>query len=880
MDPTQTGDGSRGDEVSAIGGKFEVLDVIGTGGAGVVYKVRHRQFDSLRAVKVLATDATKVAIERLRREAAFATGLTHPNIVRVYDLEVLDDGSLAIVMEYLEGVDLQVYVTERGPMTPAQVVEMFAPVAEALDRMHEADVLHRDIKPANLFVCDDGTVKILDLGLSRLTTAVSDLTRDGQIVGTPRYMAPELLEGEPATKASDIHSLGATLFFAVTGQPPFAGSRRTELTRAILDVRRPRASTLDPAVPRRVSGALARAMARRPEGRWSTAADLVEGMDETSPWRGATFAWIWPHRAQALVLALLGVLLVAAGLFAWAPWRGVDPNDRAEVEAERVADPRSPLAVEPTRGGTLRMGLPVDLPSVDPTVAKFESFWGVQFLLYDTLVDVDWTGEILPGLAHRWEVHEDSTRFVFHLREDAVFHDDPALPGPSHALDAEDVRRSLERVFVWIATDSDSTWNYLPRLAGIDEHLAGHSAHPSGLRVLGPSTLEVVFDRPAPSFLQCLRRPLWSVVAAEAIDAYGPADLGYRAVGTGPFRLLSADHVGAVLERHDNAWHRDAQGRPLPYLDRVEVTAFSSALAVSTALREGRIDLVFRRPNRDLEAAFDIQDARALPREGWEDHQLAAYIDEAHRHLSMLLFDKTSDHPFVEDARIRRAIGAAIRRDELTDDPFVPADSPLVDGMLGYEPRSLRDGDLERAARLLEEAGYADASELPPITLCAKIGRRHDAEAVIARLGELSIDVQETYVEHVTWTRYLIHGGCDLVFAVYDDQVVDGDPSDVLRGIASHAAITDRQPPLADVIREIGETSDRQRRAGLCRQLSAALVDDAMILFLGYRSPERPIFRTVAHRHVQGLTDPLTGWMNPRRARMRMLWIEGQEPDP
>jgi len=112
--PAPPGKGADAAPALVASGKFEILDVIGVGGSGVVYKVRHRQLDTLRAVKVLATGAGEEAIERLRREAAIATELSHPNIVRVFDLETLDDGSLAIVMEYLDGVDLDERVRRDG----------------------------------------------------------------------------------------------------------------------------------------------------------------------------------------------------------------------------------------------------------------------------------------------------------------------------------------------------------------------------------------------------------------------------------------------------------------------------------------------------------------------------------------------------------------------------------------------------------------------------------------------------------------------------------------------------------------------------------------------------------------------------------------------
>ena len=867
---TLSGEGVEGAPAFVASGKFEVLDVVGVGGSGVVYKVRHRQLNHLRAIKVLTTDAAQEAIERLRREASIATELTHPNIVRVYDLETLDDGSLAVVMEYLEGEDLADKIRREGPLAAGDVVGMFLPVADALDRMHAAGVLHRDLKPANLFVCEDGTVKILDFSVSRLAEAQSDLTRVGQLIGTPQYMAPEQFEGEPATPASDIYSLGTTLFHALTGQPPFQGSSRTELTLAILDTQRPRANALAPSLPPRVSRSITAAMARNPEDRWSTATAMIEAMEDASTAviprapraRGAT-RW-----RSAAALALGAAALAAVGV-----WLGPKllPQESGEVTV-------SGGAPAPVRGGTLRMGLSAKLPSLDPILARNESFWGLQFLLHDTLVDVDWNGDILPGLASAWEVHDDATRFVFHLRDDAILHDDPCLPEPNHPLDAHDVQRSLERVFAWIAREGHTTWEFLPPVAGMEDFVGGRTEHPRGLKVLDAHTLEVVFDAPAPSFLHCLRAPVWSMVAAELIEIHGPADMGFRAVGTGPFTLERADEASATLVRHPSAWHEDAAGRALPFLDRVEVTVFDSEMAMSNALREGRIEMVFRRGTQILESAFELGATQATPRQGWEQFQVGAYIDEAHRHLNILAFDHRSEHPFAADPRIRQAIGRAIRRSDLTVDPFLPSDRPLVDGMLGHTPQLFADGDTEGAIRLLDQAGYPAGAGLPALSLCVRATQQAKTDVLVSQLAAASIEVQPNYVAYDTWLDYLLHGGCDLVYAGYDHLVVDDDASDLLRGLASFSQLQRRRPEVQDVVRQMSETVDRDRRGQLSAELSQILADDAMLLFLSYLSPERPIYRTMAHSRVRGLTDPVTGWMNPWRHRTHQLWLEDAEP--
>ena len=876
--------GIAADELSAaVEAKFEVLDVIGAGSSGVVYKVRHRELDQLRAVKVLTVDADDERIARLRREAAIATRLSHPAIVRVFDLELVD-GALAIVMEYLDGEDLAARVNRGGPIPVTELVRMFRPVADALDRMHAAGVVHRDIKPANLFLCSDGSLKILDFSISRVQTEESELTRTGLMVGTPQYMAQELFRGETATPASDIYSFGAVLFFALTGRTPYEGETTAELLATLLHSSPPHAADVNAAVPDAASNALDRALAREPADRWPTAATLVEAMADEATLeyvpptvvrkrrrRRRTTGWI----AAASVLAVVALALLVPRLRSVVEHRDtpIEPTAAGTPDRRAERDVATPLT-----GGTLRMGLDAKLISLDPMMSKFERYWGVHYLLFDTLVDVDWTGDILPGLALRWEVTEESRRYVFHLRDDAVFHPDPCLPGPDHALDAHDVQHSLERVFRWIAEDDDNTWSFLPPVKGFDAFLAGTVDHAEGLRAVDDHTLEVTFTKPAPPFLHCLRRPLWSIVAAEALDAYGPDDMAFNAVGTGPYRLERADEESAVLLRHEGACHRDGQQRRMPYLDQVEVSTYRGGVAATTALREGRIDLIFRIAASDLARGFDIGDYNVTPLDGWEDVQAAGYLDEANRQLSVALFDRNTDTPFARDERIRRAAGVALRRSDLLTSQFIASDRPLTDGLLGYEPFTLADGDTTEASRLLAEAGYAGGEGLPTLTVCCMDPGLSRATSLVSQLAEVPIAAQISVVGYATWARSLQQGGCDLLLAQYDDLVVNDDPTELLVGLSSKVRLSDRRPEVAAVIEQIQGTADRSVRAGLAGKLARELTDDSMFLFIGYRSPTRPIFRSVAGPNVQGLTDPVTGWMNPRRARMHRLWLVPSRP--
>ncbi len=855
-----------------VGAKFEIIEVIGAGGMAAVYKVRHRQLDQVRAVKVINGRADHELIERLRREATITTRLSHPNVVTVFDLETLDDGDLAIVMELLEGRDLAAYVAEHGPMSLHEVQRAFGPVADALDRVHAQGVIHRDIKPANLFVCDDGTVKILDFGVSRLADAESDLTHTGRLIGTPRYMAPELFGGEQASVSTDLYSLGAVLYFAVTGRPPFDGSSRTELIANILTQEPERADVTVPDLPAHAAHAITRALAREPADRWDSASAMLEAMQAEDTVEYVAPAVVSHRRRKRRIrwLAVLGALLAVAIGVAVTPLVRQAARDTSAADAPPVAPP--PPAV--TTGGTLHAGMSTQIGSLDPLVTPMESHAWLHFLLYDPLLEVDWTGDLLPALARTWEVHDDATRFVFHLRDDAVFHPDPALPGPDHRLDARDVQRSFERIFTWISSQEDNSWRMLPPLVGMDAFLAGDTMHPAGLRVIDDHVVEVVFERPAPTFLHGLRWPEWSMMAAEVIDQRGSGDLGFHVVGTGPFRLDSAHEAQARLLEHDRAWQRDGAGRRLPYLDAIEVHTFRNADQVSAALKEGRVDLVYRTPSATLDDAFDVEADPPTPRPGWEDFQVAGYLDEAHRRLRLLVLDHTSSHPYVHDERIRRAIARAVRRTDLTEPPFLPTDSPLVDGMLGYEPRLIDDGAHGEARRLLEEAGYPGGRDLPPLSFCAAEGADGLADRIGRQLADVGIAVDHSRVSFDTWRQFLMEGGCDLVIAIYDDTVVDDDPTDLLLGLGAKARLAERRSEARELADQLRATSDRSSRKELIRPLAQLLVDDGMLVFLAHRSPERPTYRCLAGPSVRGLTDEDTGWMNPRRWRMHQLWLD------
>jgi len=215
---------------TVLGGKYRIGRKIGSGGIGVVYAAEHTSLGHEVAIKVLrgaaAMDGSEIA--RLRREAHIQVRLDQANIARVMDLDQMADGSIYVVMERLYGRSLADKMSKEGPVAPGFAIPCFIAVCRALAAAHAIGVVHRDLKPGNIFLCDDGASKVLDFGMSKLTSAES-LTQAGYTLGTPEYMAPEQCIGAPVEARTDLYAFGVVMYEALTGELPITSPNRREL---------------------------------------------------------------------------------------------------------------------------------------------------------------------------------------------------------------------------------------------------------------------------------------------------------------------------------------------------------------------------------------------------------------------------------------------------------------------------------------------------------------------------------------------------------------------------------------------------------------------------------------------------------------------------
>ncbi|MDX1989084.1 MAG: serine/threonine-protein kinase [Candidatus Obscuribacter sp.] len=291
---------------SDLGQSYEIVELIGRGGMSAVYKVRQKGVDRVLAAKVLAPELfNEKNWQRFKAEAKSLSTLSHPGLVRVYDLDLHQGRMPFFVMDFLEGKSLEQLLAGEGALEPGETIRIFKALLECLDYAHSKGVVHRDIKPGNIFLCPDlerpGSfrVKLLDFGLaklSHLTGTNQALTLVGDIFGSPYYMSPEQCAGEATDMRSDLYSLSCTFFEALTGQVPFEGNT---LIATMLMHQKKVAPSLEQVTGVRFPAALeecvAKGMAKEPNLRFQSAGEMAEALglllQSYASGAGAVFVW-------------------------------------------------------------------------------------------------------------------------------------------------------------------------------------------------------------------------------------------------------------------------------------------------------------------------------------------------------------------------------------------------------------------------------------------------------------------------------------------------------------------------------------------------------------------------------------------------------------
>jgi serine/threonine-protein kinase len=302
-----------------LAGRYSLERELGRGGMGVVLLARDVALDRLVAIKLLPPSPE--LRERFLQEARTAAGLAHPNIVPIHAVEEHGD-MVFFVMGYVDGETLRERVDRTGPLTPRTAMKLFQEVAWALEYAHENGVVHRDVKPENIMI-DRATERALvtDFGIAHVANAEGSTPR-GQVVGTARYMSPEQAAGEDVDARSDLYSLGATAFFALTGRPPFEASNVPALLAKHVTEPAPRLAVVRKEVPEKLAVVVDRCLQKDPGARFATGRDLAEAIGQV---RGREL------RAPPLVRSFLRNAEVSTAVFATAAIVSQGPADEGAV---------------------------------------------------------------------------------------------------------------------------------------------------------------------------------------------------------------------------------------------------------------------------------------------------------------------------------------------------------------------------------------------------------------------------------------------------------------------------------------------------------------------------------------------------------------------
>ena len=316
---------------------YRVLEKLGVGGMGEVYRAKDKRLDRIVALKILLADVTSDPnrIERFIREAKTASALNHPNVAQIFEVGE-EEGVNFIAMEFVEGETLRTRL--KRPVALDETLDIAMQVAVGLAAAHRRGIIHRDLKPENIMLRVDGYVKLVDFGLAKILpwgqqniddrASTAQRTQTGQLVGTFNYMSPEQARGLPLTPASDVFSFGIVFYELLASEHPFRGETVMDTLNAILSKEPAPLSARCPAAPQKVSEVVTRTLQKEPSRRFTSAVDLVEELKGLrtppaplviQPKVRQKPAWV-----KALAGALIAVLLALAGWSIWSSSRGGD----------------------------------------------------------------------------------------------------------------------------------------------------------------------------------------------------------------------------------------------------------------------------------------------------------------------------------------------------------------------------------------------------------------------------------------------------------------------------------------------------------------------------------------------------------------------------
>lgn len=340
-----------------LGGRFEILGVLGEGGMGTVYRARDRQVDLVVALKLIRPEmaAHPAILARFKQELLTARQVTHKNVIRIHDLSEVD-GVKFITMEFVEGCDLRQLLLENGKLAPQQAVDIIRQVCLALDAAHTAGVIHRDLKPQNIMKDKHGRILVMDFGLARSLES-GGMTQTGALMGTMEYMSPEQALGKQLDARSDLFTVGLIFYELLTCKMPFKADTAVASLLKRNQERAQPATELDASIPKELSDIVSKCMERDLNLRYQTAQEILADLDAWEGHRPISASRIQPGQRSAREVPwkwiAVGGLAVAVAIGGWAA-RG---KLTSKTSTKAAAGPEVSLAILPFRNGSGDAGL-------------------------------------------------------------------------------------------------------------------------------------------------------------------------------------------------------------------------------------------------------------------------------------------------------------------------------------------------------------------------------------------------------------------------------------------------------------------------------------------------------------------------------------------
>src|SRR5215471_5073035 len=286
---------------SVVGNRFEILQLLGEGGMGAVYKAHDRELEKDVALKLIRAElaSNPEILQRFKQEIILARQVTHRNVIRIFDIGQAD-GHKYITMEYLEGRDLRGVLREKGKLPPEEAAKIVLQICRALEAAHGEGVIHRDLKPQNIMLDANGRAYVMDFGIAR-SAYLPGMTQTGALVGTPEYMSPEQAKGEKLDERSDLFSLGVILYELLIGTSPYhSDTPLATLWRRIQEKAKP-LDEIDPTIPKPLCDIVAKALEIEARDRFASASEFAH---QLQAWLGISPSTAGPTTYQALVPAL------------------------------------------------------------------------------------------------------------------------------------------------------------------------------------------------------------------------------------------------------------------------------------------------------------------------------------------------------------------------------------------------------------------------------------------------------------------------------------------------------------------------------------------------------------------------------------------------